>query len=232
MIGSKREGLAINGKNTETRSPGILYQDAHIIACVKAVGTDSQCALPSVLSSQLGREVFCVHRLDRSVGGVMVYARTKTSAAALSKAISDGKLDKRYLAVCAGRPEADAGEMRDLLFHDASKNKTYIVKRERKGVREAVLEYRVWSFNEECSLVEVHLQTGRSHQIRVQFASRGMPLLGDVKYGSKIRSGNIALWSHVLAFPHPASGEMLRLVVPPPVSEPWTRFDVGGDSDS
>ena len=210
----------------------VLFCDAAVAVCVKPSGVDSQTDMPGLVRAQLGGAAYCVHRLDRGVGGVMVYARTSAAAAALSTAIAQGKLEKSYLAVCAGCPDAPGGEMRDLLYHDAAKNKTYVVKRLRKGVREAVLDYRVLLRRSDCSLVAVRLHTGRSHQIRVQFASRAMPLLGDAKYGSDVRGCAIALWSQALAFPHPVSGEPLRFSAPPPQSEPWTRFEIGGDADA
>ena len=104
-----------------------------------------------------------------------------------------------------------------------------MVKRPRRGVREAVLDYRVLAAREDCALVAVRLRTGRSHQIRVQFASRGMPLLGDARYGSRVRDCGIALWSYALAFPHPLSGEILRFTAPPLEIAPWTRFDLAGE---
>ena len=214
------------------RGSVVLFYDDSIAVCVKPAGVDSQNDMPRLLQTILGGAAYCVHRLDWDVGGVMVYARTGDAAAALSRAVADGRLDKRYLAVCAGRPEADAGEYRDLLYHDAGKNKTYVVTRQRRGVREAVLRYRVLETRDGASLVAVQLLTGRSHQIRVQFASRAMPLLGDAKYGSRERGCPIALWSQSLSFPHPKSGELLRFRAQPPAAEPWTRFSKGDEADA
>ncbi len=203
----------------------ILYQDGAVVACVKPVGVDSQAGMCCLLTAQLGGEIFCVHRLDREVGGVMVYARSSAAAAALSKAITAGALEKEYLTVCEGQPVPGTGEMQDLLYHDASKNKSYVVKRPRRGVREALLDYQTLETREGMSLVRVRLHTGRSHQIRVQFASRRLPLAGDARYGAKTRCG-IALWSHSLVFPHPESGETLWFSAPPPDAPPWTLFDM------
>ena len=210
----------------------LLYLDADLAVCVKPAGVDSQSAMPALLRTQLGGNAYCVHRLDRDVSGVMVFARTCEATAALGNAISENRLEKVYLAVCAGHPSEERGEMRDLLFHDAQRNKTFVVQRQRKGVKEALLDYQVLETQEDCSLVHVRLHTGRSHQIRVQFASRGMPLLGDRKYGSRIKDFGIALWSATLSFPHPVTGETLRFGAPPPKTEPWTWFQAGGDTDA
>ncbi len=210
----------------------LLYQDAHIAVCVKPAGVDAQSAMPALLQDMLGGKALCVHRLDRDVGGVMVYARTSEAAAALSRSISAGSFAKTYLAVCTGRPAADEGELRDLLFHDTARNKTYVVDRQRKGVREAALRYRVLDSRDGKSLLRVSLLTGRTHQIRVQFASRGMPLLGDAKYGSRERGCGIALWSAELSLPHPVSGEALHFAVSPPDTAPWNRFEKEGVFDA
>ena len=202
----------------------ILFQDVALLVCVKPVGLESERALPERLRSEQKAEVFPVHRLDTAVGGVMVYAKTPKAAAKLSRAIAEGRLEKDYLAVCAGRPEPEAGELRDLLFKDAAKNKSYVVKRMRKGVREAVLRYSVLESAGNASLLSIHLETGRSHQIRVQFASRAHPLLGDVKYGSAVRDCPIALWSHRLRFPHPVSGQPMVFSALPPEAFPWSSF--------
>ncbi len=215
--------MQINRSN-ETPSLRILFQDDSIAVCVKPVGIDSQNGMCSLLSAQTGCEVRCVHRLDRSVGGLMVYALSPAAAAVLSKDISENTMIKEYLSVCEGRPEPAQGEMRDLLYHDAARNKSYVVKRRRRGVRDALLTYRVEETRDRLSLVSVRLFTGRSHQIRVQFASRGLPLLGDGTYGAKERSGGIALWSYRLSFPHPASLEPLSFFVLPPASGPWLQF--------
>lgn len=205
--------------------PEILYQDAQIILCVKPAGVLSEeGGMPDLLRAQTGAaRIFCVHRLDRAVGGLMVYARTKEAAASLSSQIADGRLEKRYLAVCRG-DAPERGEMRDLLYHDAKTNKSYVVKRMRRGVREAALRYETLERRDGLSLLRVELLTGRSHQIRVQFASRRLPLLGDRRYGGGAGS-EPALWSSRLYFLHPASGEALSIQAPPPKEEPWTRFD-------
>jgi len=178
----------------------ILFQDPGIAVCVKPVGMESETEMPQALSQLLGGTFFPVHRLDRNVSGVMVYARTKQAAAGLSKAIQDGAMIKEYVALVHGTP-SESGIMEDLLFKDSGKNKTFVVKRMRGGVKKAKLEYRLLKIGE-VSLVRVRLHTGRSHQIRVQFASRGYPLLGDHKYGARDAYTAPMLYSCRLTFPN------------------------------
>ena len=161
----------------------LLYSDKDLAVCIKPVGLDAEKQVPEALSAQLGGEIFAVHRLDQNVGGVMVYARNKTAAAALSKAIQEGQMIKEYVATVHGTPP-EAGDLQDLLFKDNKRNKVFVVDRPRNGVKEARLEYRRLTAGA-TSLVRIRLHTGRSHQIRVQFASRGYPLVGDHKYGAR-----------------------------------------------
>ena len=190
----------------------ILHLEREFVVCLKPAGVLSQAGkegettMLTLLSSQLGGEIYPVHRLDREVGGVMVYARTGKAAAALSKLIQEGNMKKEYLAVAQGCPEQETGIFEDLLLHDARKNKSYVVDRMRGGVKKAKLSYQVLAQRDEKSLVQVRLFTGRSHQIRVQFASRKMPLTGDGRYGGG--SGKIALWSVRLSFPYPGKKEL------------------------
>lgn len=203
----------------------ILYEDRSLVLCEKSAGILSEeGGMPELLREALGtEEIYCVHRLDRETGGLMVYARTKKAAAAISKAIEEGRMQKEYLAIVE-RETPTEGILQDLLYRDAAKNKSYVVKRMRKGVREAELGYKRLAFREGLSLLRVKLKTGRSHQIRVQFSSRGFPLIGDKKYGSKYRDAGLALWSTHITLPHPASGEELSRELPPPELWPWTLF--------
>ena len=178
----------------------ILYSDKKIAACVKPVGLDSEKEVPAALREALGGEFYPVHRLDKNVGGVMVYARTKESAAALSRAIQEGKLVKEYVALVHGTPP-EKGDWEDLLFKDSGKNKVFVVKKERKGVKKARLEFTRRTEGPE-SLVHIRLHTGRSHQIRVQFASRGFPLVGDHKYGARDASPAPMLFSCRITCPY------------------------------
>ena len=178
----------------------ILYSDKDIAVCIKPVGLDSEAEVPAALKEQLGGEIFPIHRLDKNVGGVMVYARTKQAAAALSKAVQEGTMVKEYVAMVHGTPPED-GDWSDLLFKDSSKNKVFVVKKERRGVKKARLEFvRLQEGNE--SLVRIRLHTGRSHQIRVQFSSRGFPLVGDRKYGGRDNASAPMLFSCKLTFPY------------------------------
>ena len=169
----------------------ILYIDNDVVFCIKPPGLSSEHDLPKALEEQLGGSIYTLHRLDNPVGGVMVYARTREAAARFSRLISDNSdFEKTYFAICEGEFPEKCGEMVDLLFKDSRCNKSFVVKKERKGVKKASLSYRVLGTamykDKLCSLVAVTLHTGRSHQIRVQFASRKHPLLGDGKYGSKV----------------------------------------------
>ncbi len=197
----------------------LLYSDRSIAVAVKRAGVLSEkgngkeYGMPERLAAALhcpAEAVYPVHRLDREAGGVMVYARTKTAAAALSRSLSDGSFQKVYLCLCEGAPEEKSGLWRDLLYHDRTRNKTFAVRRMRAGVREAALEYEtlgtVRAEGTLLSLLRIRLLTGRTHQIRVQCASRGMPLAGDRRYGSALK-GEMALWCFSLAFPHPETGE-------------------------
>ena len=177
----------------------ILYSDAHLAVCVKPVGLDSEKQVPEALTAQLGGTCFPIHRLDLNVGGVMVYARTKPAAAALSKAVQDGTMVKEYVAMVKGTPP-DTGDWTDLLWKDSRKNKVFVVNRLRGGVKEARLTYRRLT-DGDPSVVRIRLYTGRSHQIRVQFASRGFPLLGDHKYGARDDRTAPMLHSCCLTFP-------------------------------
>ena len=177
----------------------ILYSDKDLAVIVKPVGLDSEAEVPAAIKEALGGECFTIHRLDKNVGGVMVYARTKNAAAALSCAIQEGTMVKEYVAMVHGQPP-ESGDWEDLLLKDSTKNKVFVVRRMRGGVNKARLEFTRLSQGEN-SLVRIRLHTGRSHQIRVQFASRKFPLVGDHKYGAKDEAQAPMLFSCCITFP-------------------------------
>lgn len=201
------------------RTLKLYYKDEYIIVCEKDSGLlsegEGKDCMPYLLAQELiekgeRSDIFTVHRLDRETSGIMVYARTKESAAALSKAITEEKFEKEYIADIHGTPESSSGRMEDLLFYDRTKNRSYTVKRMRKGVKDAALEYRVLSSENGISRVRVKLLTGRTHQIRVQFASRKMSLVGDRRYGAPDTKRPLALRACMLSFPHPKTNEIMR----------------------
>ena len=177
----------------------ILYSDRGIVVCIKPVGLDSEAEVPAALREILSGEIFPIHRLDKNVGGIMVFARTKAAAAALSKAVQEGQVIKEYVAMVHGTPP-EVGDWEDFLFKDSRKNKVFPVKKERKGVKYARLEFQRLKTGEQ-SLVHIRLHTGRSHQIRVQFSSRGFPLVGDHKYGSRDTATAPMLYSCRITLP-------------------------------
>ena len=177
----------------------IPYSDRDIAVCIKPLGLDAETGVPAALREALGGDFYCVHRLDKNVGGVMVYARHKAAAARLSTLIQNGDMVKEYVALVHGEPP-ESGDWEDLLFKDSTKNKVFVVKRERKGVKKARLEFKRLTAGE-TSLVRIRLHTGRSHQIRVQFASRKYPLVGDHKYGAKDDVCAPMLFSCCITFP-------------------------------
>jgi len=213
----------------------LFYKDQSVIVCGKPAGLVSEggsgTGAPDLLGKELAAQgenpaLYPVNRLDREAEGLLLLARNEQAAAALSRQVAGHLVEKEYLAVVFGEPEEPAGEYRDLLFHDSQKNKTYVVDRPRKGVKEAVLRYQMIcsaDFDEKrLSLLQIQLDTGRTHQIRVQFASRKMPLFGDGKYGGG--SGRLALQSHRITFRHPVSGETITVSAPFPEGAPWSLF--------
>lgn len=205
----------------------LLYVDSQIVVCIKparVLSTDEPGGLPDLVRQALGEEkadVRTVHRLDRVVSGVMVLARGADAASELSRQIREGEFSKEYLAVLHGCPSPETGSMRDLLYRNKARRMTIVAQEPGKGVQEALLDYRVLRRVEDLSRVEVHLRTGRTHQIRVQFSSRGMPLVGERKYAALEDPCEIALWSHTIGFTHPGTGERMTFSQEPPKMYPW-----------
>ena len=208
----------------------ILYQDADILVCIKparVLSTDEPGGLPELVRESLGdpeADVRTVHRLDRVVSGVMVLARNARAASELSRQIREDQFRKEYLAVVHGRPESPEGTLHDLLARDKARRTTFVADAPGKGVQEAALSYRVLEYADGMSLVRVRLHTGRTHQIRVQFSSRGMPLVGERKYAVWNDPCEIALWSAKIGFYHPGTGEWVEFSKEPPAVFPWTEF--------
>ena len=224
----------------------ILYEDKYLIVCEKPVGVESQISsknkadMPTLLA-QYRREkgeddyIGVVHRLDTATGGAMIYSKRSDMTGKLSALVQSGDYKKTYLAVVHGEPEEKSGEMRDLLYHDKTKNKSFVSAKQRAGVKEAILNYKLIETvtnesSEKMSLVEIELVTGRTHQIRVQFASRKMPLVGDGKYGSRDNKATCALWSHKVEFTHPVTKKTVECKSLPDEGYPWNLFnDLGGE---
>ena len=205
----------------------VVYCDDAIVVCIKPSGvrsTDEPGGMPELVRAALGdpnAPVKTVHRLDQVVSGLMVLARTDAAASALSEQIRQQHFYKEYLAVIHGTPEESSGTLRDLLYRDKARRMTFVAQAPDKGVQEAVLDYTVLGKSDDMSRVSIRLHTGRTHQIRVQFASRNMPLVGERKYSVLEDGCNIALWSHCLRFAHPLTGKQMEFRVDPPDAFPW-----------
>ena len=219
----------------------VLYEDKYLLVCEKPVGVESQrsskggedmLSLLEKYRAEKGEDAYVglVHRLDTATGGAMIYSKRADMTGKLSALVQSAEYKKTYLAVVHGEPLESTGEMRDLLFHDKMKNKSYVTDKKRAGIKEAILNYRVLEVLEredgsKLSLVEIELITGRTHQIRVQFASRKMPLVGDGKYGSRDNKASMALWSHRVEFNHPQSKKKIMAESCPPDIYPWNIFN-------
>lgn len=207
----------------------LIYADQDIVVCIKparVLSTDEPGGLPGLVREALGdpgADVRTVHRLDRVVSGLMVLARNAAAASELSRQIRGDEFEKEYLAVVHGHPEQETGTLRDLLGRDKARKMTFVAEEPGKGIQEAVLDYRMLGCSEKLSRVQIRLHTGRTHQIRVQFASRGMPLVGERKYSRLEDPCEIALWSHKIGFRHPGTGERMEFTKEPPQVYPWTE---------
>lgn len=212
----------------------ILYENDGLLVCIKPAGTlseksDNPNSLPLIIEKEYLEKntpvsLFAVHRLDKEVSGVMVYAKNAISAAHLSTQVANRSFYKEYLAIVEGVTEKESDVLKDLLFKDSTRNKTYVVKRARKGVKEASLEYTTLASKDESSLLKIVLHTGRTHQIRVQFASRGHSIIGDKKYGSQISLSAITLCSHKIAFSDPITKKVIEFTYVPKDLNIWNNY--------
>lgn len=205
----------------------ILHIDNNIIVCIKparVLSTDEPGGLPELLRLELNdpdADIRTVHRLDRVVSGVMVLARNAATASELSRQIREDLFRKEYRAVVHGRPEAEKGTMKDLLYRDKARRMTMVASEPGKGIQEAILDYCIMNSDGNMSRVGITLHTGRTHQIRVQFASRGMPLVGERKYATLEDPCEIALWSCKIGFFHPETKQYVEFTKEPPQIYPW-----------
>lgn len=208
----------------------ICYQDADILVCVKparVLSTDEPGGLPELLRQTLAdprADIRTVHRLDRVVSGLMVLARNPQAASELSRQVREGLFQKTYLAVLHGIPSKAEDTLVDLLGRDKARKMTYVAAEPAKGIQEASLSYRIVGEAADMAKAEIQLHTGRTHQIRVQFASRGFPLMGERKYSTLDDACEIALYSHRIGFRHPSTGEWMTFTHEPPAVYPWTQF--------
>ena len=206
----------------------LIYTDRDIVVCVKparVLSTDEPGGVPELVRHALGDEkadIRTVHRLDRVVSGLMVLARSPRAASELSRQIREDGFQKEYLAVVHGAPETPEGRLQDLLFRDKARKMTMVADQPGKGVLPASLQYWVLKREGDLSRIRILLETGRTHQIRVQFASRGMPLVGERKYSTLEDPCEIALWSCRLAFTHPTTGKPMEFTLEPPSVYPWS----------
>lgn len=216
----------------------LIYVDKDIVVCIKparVLSTDEPGGVPDLVREALGipaADVRTVHRLDRVVSGLMVLARNKKAASELSQQIRNNGFQKEYLAVLHGVPDEEHGTLQDLLGRDKARRMTYVAEVPAKGVQEAILDYWMLCHTQTLSKVKIALRTGRTHQIRVQFASRGMPLVGERKYSLLEDPCEIALWSHKIGFTHPGTGEWMEFTKEPPEVYPWTEVRSSASSAS
>lgn len=207
----------------------VLFVDKDIVVCIKparVLSTDEPGGLPDLVREALGNpkaDIRTVHRLDRVVSGVMVLARNAKAASELSRQIREDAFEKEYLAIIHGCPAQAEGTLTDLLCRDKARRMTMVAGEPGKGIQEAVLDYRVLDRTGDMSRVQIHLRTGRTHQIRVQFSSRSMPLVGERKYCTLEDPCEIALWSHKIGFSHPTTGKWVEFSQEPPEIYPWTE---------
>ena len=218
----------------------IVYEDNHLLIVEKPINIPVQAdsskdkdlltLLKEYIKEKYNKpgDVYLglVHRLDRPVGGVMVFARTSKAASRLSNELRKQQIYRKYKAIIRGTLPNKQGELVDYLYKDRKKNLVSVVSSKNKDGKKAILEYKVLSKKDNLSMLEVELKTGRSHQIRVQLANQGTPLYGDQKYGEHVNKHGqqIALWASSLSVKHPTKDEMITVESEPPKEYPWAEF--------
>jgi len=218
-------------------NPRILYEDNHVLAAEKPCNMPSQADdtkdadFLTVLKVYIKEKyhkpgnvyIGLLHRLDRPAGGAMLFARTSKAASRLSGAFREGDIEKVYYAVLQREPPEKSGELAGYMVKDGRSNTSRLARADEAGAKEARLDYETVETKKGLTLVKIRLHTGRSHQIRVQFAAIGCPLYGDVRYGGE-KSRQLALWSHSITFRHPVRDENITVISMPPDTEPWNLF--------
>lgn len=219
----------------------IIYEDNHILVVEKPVNVLTQADktkdpdMVTMLKAYIKKKykkigavyLGLVHRLDRPVGGVMVFARTSKAASRISKSIRNMELRKIYYAVVRGKPDLATGKLENFLVKDEKINTVMIVPEETKDSKRAILRYNLIDAKDNLSLVKIRLYTGRPHQIRVQMANIKHPIFGDQKYGADVNTTGqqLALWSYEITFEHPVKKETVSYSSKPPKVYPWNLFD-------
>ncbi len=212
--------------------PAIIYEDNHLLVVIKeqniptVADSSKDKSLQEYLKEHTKGFVGIVHRLDRVTGGVMVFAKTSKAAARLTEQVQNGTFKKTYLAVVNGVPKQRTAKLVNWLVKDTSKNMVAVAPQTTQGAKRAELTYEIVEAKTQECLVSVDLDTGRSHQIRVQMKHIGNPIVGDARYGGT-RKGvkDIALWAYQLTFVHPTTKDNLKFIVNPPEEGAWESFD-------
>ena len=216
----------------------VIYEDNHLLIVEKPINILSQADntndidMVSILKKYLKEKynkpgnvfIGLIHRLDRPVGGVMVFAKTSKCASRLSEQVRNKTMKKTYKAVIHKVMDKKEDTLKDYLYKDKKTNTVSVVSKNHKEAKEAILSYKTINKNKEFSLVEIDLKTGRPHQIRVQFSSRNHPLYGDQRYGKSKVGEQIALWSSKLEIIHPTTKEKLVFISEVPNTYPWNLF--------
>ena len=220
----------------------ILYEDNHLLIVEKPVNVPVQQDISKDLDllTMLKRYIketydkkgnvylSLVHRLDRPVGGIILFAKTSKAASRMSDLLRRRQLERTYVAIVRGNVRKERDTLSDYLLKDRRKNQVYVVTKDTKNAKRAILHYETLARSKNLSLLKVMLETGRSHQIRVQLSEIGHPLYGDQKYGATWNKvgEQLALWAYELSFIHPVRRKRLSVRCMPPNVFPWNQFQI------